>query len=218
MKKIKNIVIGGIQQKVFNLVLIVILLMMAAYTVVIIHQAGRIGSLVTETNEKQRQSISESSRQTMDAVISQSMGSSTQMEAYIANDLFEDLADTVKMLGDYAGNIFRDPESYAALPYALPDPAKEGEITIQLLTEAGLDVNDPALAEKLGLVANMSDMMKALYANGNVNSCYIALPEGAMLLADDHSAGKFNEDGSLMPIPIRERDWYKGAKETGRLF
>ena len=218
MKKIKNIVIGGIQQKVFNLVLIVILLMMAAYTVVIIHQAGRIGSLVTETNEKQRQSISESSRQTMDAVISQSMGSSTRMEAYIANDLFEDLADTVKMLGDYAGNIFRDPESYAALPYALPDPAKEGEITIQLLTEAGLNVNDPALAEKLGLVANMSDMMKALYANGNVNSCYIALPEGAMLLADDHSAGKFNEDGSLMPIPIRERDWYKGAKETSRLF
>ena len=218
MKKIKNIVIGGIQQKVFNLVLIVILLMMAAYTVVIIHQAGRIGSLVTETNEKQRQSISESSRQTMDAVISQSMGSSTRMEAYIANDLFEDLADTVKMLGDYAGNIFRDPESYAALPYALPDPAKEGEITIQLLTEAGLNVNDPALAEKLGLVANMSDMMKALYANGNVNSCYIALPEGAMLLADDHSAGKFNEDGSLMPIPIRERDWYRGAKETGRLF
>jgi len=218
MKKIKNIVIGGIQQKVFNLVLIVILLMMAAYTVVIIHQAGRIGSLVTETNEKQRQSISESSRQTMDAVISQSMGSSTRMEAYIANDLFEDLADTVKMLGDYAGNIFRAPESYAALPYALPDPAKEGEITIQLLTEAGLNVNDPALAEKLGLVANMSDMMKALYANGNVNSCYIALPEGAMLLADDHSAGKFNEDGSLMPIPIRERDWYKGAKKTGRLF
>ena len=218
MNQIMNIVIGGILQKVFNLVLIVILLMMAAYTVVIIHQAGRIGSLVTETNEKQRQSISESSRQTMDAVISQSMGSSTRMEAYIANDLFEDLADTVKMLGDYAGNIFRAPESYTALPYALPDPAKEGEITIQLLTEAGLNVNDPALAEKLGLVANMSDMMKALYANGNVNSCYIALPEGAMLLADDHSAGKFNEDGSLMPIPIRERDWYKGAKETGRLF
>ena len=110
MKKIKNFVIGGIQQKVFNLVLIVILLMMAAYTVVIIHQAGNIGSLVTETNERQKQSISEISRQTMDAVISQSMGSSTRTEAYIANDLFEDLADTVKMLGDYAGNLFRQPE------------------------------------------------------------------------------------------------------------
>ena len=151
MKKIKNFVIGGIQQKVSNLVLIVILLMVAAYTVVIIYQSGRIGRLVIETNEKQKQSISEISRRTMDAVISQSMGSSTRMEAYIANDLFEDLADTVKMLGDYAGNLFRQPEGYAARPYALPDPAKEGEITLQLLTEAGLDVEDPALAEKLGL-------------------------------------------------------------------
>ena len=92
MKKIRNIVLGGIQQKVFNLVLFVIILMMAAYTAVIIHQAGRIGSLVTETNEKQKQSISATSQMTMDAVISQSMGQSTQMEAYIANDLFTDLA------------------------------------------------------------------------------------------------------------------------------
>ncbi len=218
MKKIKNIVLGGIQQKMFNLVLFVIILMMAAYTVVIIHQAGRIGTLVTETNEKQKQAISDTSKQTMDAVISQSMGQSTQMEAYIANDLFEDLADTVNMLGDYAGNIFRDPEAYSTQPYALPDPAKEGEITVQLLTEEGLDLTGRELSEKLGLVANMSDMMKALYANGNVNSCYIALPEGAMLLADDHSAAKFGEDGALTPIPIRERDWYRGAKETGHLF
>ncbi len=218
MKKIKNIVLGGIQQKMFNLVLFVIILMMAAYTVVIIHQAGRIGTLVTETNEKQKQAISDTSKQTMDAVISQSMGQSTQMEAYIANDLFEDLADTVNMLGDYAGNIFRDPEAYSTQPYALPDPAKEGEITVQLLTEEGLDLTGRELSEKLGLVANMSDMMKALYASGNVNSCYIALPEGAMLLADDHSAAKFGEDGALTPIPIRERDWYRGAKEAGHLF
>lgn len=218
MKKIKNIVLGGIQQKVFNLVLYVILLMMAAYAVVIIYQAGSISNLVNDTNEKQRQSISATSRQTMDAVITQSMGQSTQMEAYIANDLFEDLADTVNMLGDYAENIFRNPENYTAYPYGLPDPAKEGEITIQLLTEEGLDTSAPALAKKLGLIANMSDMMKALYANGNVNSCYIALPEGAMLLADDHSADKYAEDGTLMPIPIHERDWYIGAQKTGKLF
>ena len=218
MKKIKNLVIGGIQQKVFNLVLIVILLMMAAYTVVITHQVTSIGSLVAETNARQRESISEISRSTMDTVISRSMGQSTRMEAYIANDLFEDLADAVKMLGDYASNLFRSPESYAAQPYALPDSATDGKITVQLLTEDGRDVDDPALAEQLGLAANMSDMMKALYANGNVNSCYIALPGGAMLLADDHAAAKFSDDGTLTPIPIRQRDWYAGALETGRLY
>ena len=184
MRKIKNLVIGGIQQKVFNLVLIVILLMMAAYTVVIVHQAGRINALVADTNQRQKESIAAISRQTMDAVIAQSMGQSTQMEAYIANDLFEDLADTVRMLGDYASNILRAPEAYSPQAYALPDPDMDGTITVQLLTEEGLDTEDPALAGRLGLVANMSEMMKALYANGNVNSCYIALPEGAMLLAE----------------------------------
>ena len=36
MRKIRNLVLGGIQQKMFNLVLAVILLMVAAYTVVTI--------------------------------------------------------------------------------------------------------------------------------------------------------------------------------------
>ncbi len=218
MRKIRNLVLGGIQQKVFNLVLIVILLMMAAYTVVISYQVVHIGSLVTETNEKQKASIAAISQQTMDAVISQSMGRSTQLEANIANDLFEDLADTVKMLGDYASNIVNTPEAYAPQPYALPDPARDGEITVQLLTKMGLDIDNPELTERLGRLANMSAMMKTLYANGNVNSCYIALPEGAMLLADDHSAGKFDSNGALTPIAIDDRDWYRGASETGKLY
>ena len=69
MKKVNNLVIGGIQQKVFNLVLVTILLMMAAYTAVIIFQSGRLEALVGETNELQRQSISEISQGTMDAVL-----------------------------------------------------------------------------------------------------------------------------------------------------
>ena len=218
MRKIKNIVIGGIQQKVFNLVLIVIVLMMAAYTAVISYQMVHLSKLVTDTNGKQKQSISEISQQTMDAVISTSMGQSTQLQAAIDNDLFEDLADTVTILGDCATNVFRSPGAYSARPYSRPDPKLDGEITVQLLTEEGLDTNDRSLAVQLGLIANLSDVMKALYANGSINSCYIALPDGAMLLADDHSAAKYSDDGTLMTIPIHERDWYRGAAKTGRLY
>lgn len=48
MKKFKNIMIGGIQQKVFNLVLVTLLLLMAAYTAVIIHQSGFLSGLVRD--------------------------------------------------------------------------------------------------------------------------------------------------------------------------
>ena len=38
MRKLKHITLGGIQQKVFNLVLIMLVLVMAAYSVVIFYQ------------------------------------------------------------------------------------------------------------------------------------------------------------------------------------
>ena len=44
MKKFKNIVLGGIQSKIFNLVIIFLLLTMAAYTVVILHQTNSLNT------------------------------------------------------------------------------------------------------------------------------------------------------------------------------
>ena len=218
MKKVRNLVIGGIQQKVFNLVLITILLMMAAYTVVIIYQSRRLSTIVGETNELQRQSISDISQGTMDAVLDASFTDSTRMQAYIADDYFGDAAGAVRMLADYAEHLFDDPDAYGLRAAALPDKDLDGEISVQLLTEAGANLSDPALRAKLGLIGNMGDMMTALYRTVHVDSCYIALPEGVMLLTDDHSASKFDENGSLIPIPIRERLWYTGAVEKGELF
>ena len=217
MKKVRNIVIGGIQQKVFNLVLITVLLMMAAYTAVVIYQSGSLNRLMEETNEQQRQSISDISRGTMDSVLDASFTESTQMQAYIADSYFGGAENVVRMLGDYAGHLFADPEAYGLRAVSLPDKARDGEISAQLLTEEGVDLNDPRIRAELGLIGNMTDMMTALYRNANVDSCYVALPSGVMLLVDDHPSSKFDEAGKLRSIPIRERAWYTGAVEKGEL-
>ena len=218
MKRFKNITLGGIQQKVFNLVLIVLLLVMAAYSVTIIYQMNHLTGIVTDTNEKQKDAITAISQNTMDAVIAESLSSRTQMQAYIADDLFSDTADTVRTLGDYAGMLFASPDQYSARETALPNAALDGEGSVQLLAEADVDLNDPIVAEKLGLIGNLSELMLSLYANAEVDSCYIALPEGVMLLVDDHASSKFDAAGEIISIPIRERDWYKGAIETGGLY
>ena len=218
MKKIGNIVLGGIQQKIYNLVLYAIFLVIAAYTAVLIYQSENLTKLTTETNNRQKESIAEISAQTMDSVLSSTMVNTTQMQAYIANDLFTDVSDKVMMLGDYAEKIFAEPESYPFHDFSMPDASKEGEVTVQLLIDEDANLNDPDLNSSLGLIANMSDMMISLYEIGGLNSCYIALPNGVMLLADEHSGEKFDEHGNMMFIPINERDWYNGAKETGKLF
>ena len=218
MKKFKNITFGGIQQKIFNLVLIMLILVMAAYSVMIIYQMKNLTALVTDTNDMQKGAITAISRETMDAVVAQTQSSRTQMQAYIADDLFSDTADTVGTLAGYARMLFDTPDKYPAREVALPDASMDGKASVQLLTEAGVDTNDPAVAQKLGLLGNLSELMLSMYSNAHVDSCYVALPEGVMLLADDHASSKFDESGAVVSIPIRERDWYRGAIARGGLY
>ena len=218
MKKIKNITIGGIQQKIFNLVLITIILMMAAFAAVIIYQAGELTGLVRRTSDSQKESITSISKQTMAAVLDANLTQSTQMEAYIAADLFGDAVRVVDVVADYTEKLFAAPENYPSRETALPDKAKDGEVSVQVLTEEGIDLSDPAIRNKLGLIGNLSDLMTAVYADANVDSCYVALPDGVMLLVDNHSSSKFDESGAVIPIPMRKRLWYTGAVETGKLY
>ena len=217
MKKFKYITLGGIRQKIFNLVIITIILTIPAYAAVILYQEGALSGIVSDASEKQKQSIADISEQTMTAVIDSNLKQSTQMEAYIAEDVFKDAVQVVNVIGDYTGKLFADPGAYPLREVSLPDMAKDGEISVQVLTEEGVDISSPAIKEKLGLIGNLSDLMTAVYADANVDSCYVAIPDGVMLLVDDHSGTKFDESGSIIPIPIRERLWYTGAAETGKL-
>ena len=218
MRKFGNITIGGIQQKIFNLILIILILVMAAYSVVIVHQMNTIGSLVTETNEKQKGSMTEITDRTMDAVVTQSLSSSTQMQAYIANEMFKGTANVVSTLADYTKILLENPERFSAREVQGPDARADGTASIQLLTEQGAGLSEPAAAEKLALIGNLSDIMLSLYAHAEVDSCYVALPEGMMLLVDDHASSKFDGEGKVRTISIREREWYQGAVETGELY
>ena len=217
MKKFKHIVIGGIQTKIFNLVLVTILLLMAAYTAVIVYQSNHLTNLVRDTSETQKQSISQISDETMASVLSTNLTQSTLMEAYIAGDLFGDAAKAVKVVADYTEKLFDDPVAYPVREVPLPDKAKDGEISIQLLTQNGIDLSDPEIAGKVGLIGNLTELMMAVYKDAHVDSCYVGLPDGVMMLVDNHSGTKFDESGRIISIPITERLWFTGASESGQL-
>ena len=218
MKKIRNLVLGGIQHKVFNLVLFTILLMVGAYTAVIINQLSGLKKLVAETNAQQKESISVISRETMEAVVNNSLAESTQMKAFIVNDLFEDVANAVKMLGTSASNILEEPGLYPRREYAPPDPALDGEVTMQVLTEEGVDPYEARLAVKLGRFANLKGMMTGIFKTVRINSCYIAFPEGVMLAVDSSSGSRVDENGDPITFPMRQRLWYTGARDKGGIY
>ena len=219
MKRFRNLVIGGIENKVFNLILATVILLTAAYLAVSAHHSNMLSDLAAESSEKQQASIEEITDTVMDAVVERSMSRTTALEAYIADELFHGLEMRVRMMGEYAGKLFSDPASYPRMAWAMPDQAENGQVVAQLMLADGVDGGDPALADRLGLAANMSDMMISLFgASAQTNSCFIALPDGAFLVTDDRSATKYDETGKLVSYDPRTRPWYRQAVDKGELI
>jgi sigma-B regulation protein RsbU (phosphoserine phosphatase) len=64
MRKIKNLIIGGIENKVFNLILLTGLLIAAAFIGVLQYQSNMLAKLSAETSAKQQAAITDITTQT----------------------------------------------------------------------------------------------------------------------------------------------------------
>ena len=217
MRKIQNLVLGGIQQKVFNLVLFTIILIVAAYSGMFLCQSKTLTELTEKTNKEQREAIAAISGETMDAVMDNNMTSSTRMQALLADDLFKELKFSTEFIGDYAKMLFDQPELYAPVEVAPPNASRNGITAAQLLLEKGTDPEAPENAEKIGLIGNLSGLMCSLFDKLQVNSCFIALPEGIFMIVDDQPQAKFSRNGTVYSFTPSERYWYEEAVQKGDL-
>lgn len=219
MKRFRNLVIGGIQSKVFNLILLTVLLLSAACLAVSIDHANMLEELAAESGARQQAAIQKTTDAVMGTVIDQALSRSTELKAYIADELFRGLETRVRMMGDYAERLFSDPQAYPGRPYAAPDAGQNGQVVTQLMLAEGVDAGIQALSDRIALAANMDDLMAALFeASAVTNSCFIALPEGAFLVTDDRSAAKLNTSGEPLSYDPRTRPWYRQAVESGGLI
>ena len=219
MRKFRNLVIGGIENKLFNLILLTVVLLTAASVIVSVHHSNMLKELAEESAQRQETSMVEITQSVMNSVVEQSMGRSTKMEAYLANDLFQGLQGRVEMLADYAQKLFSDPGAYPRVEVSGPETVENGKIATQLLTAEGVDISGEVLRDKIGLAANLSDLMVALYSTSEeTNSCFISLPEGVTLATDDRSGSKLDDAGRAVPFPCTARPWYKLAEEQGKLI
>ena len=77
MKRIKNFVIGGIENKVFNLILMTVILLTAAYLAVSAYHGKMLKDLAADSAERQQTAIEETISSVMDSVVDSSMYRST---------------------------------------------------------------------------------------------------------------------------------------------
>ncbi len=219
MKKIRNLVIGGLQQKIFNLVLFTIIAIVIVFTLAAVYQSGSLTSIFTQTNSEQKEAIRDSTSTVMEAVIDSTMTRQTELEAYIADDLFREVGGQVRMLANLMEDLYERRDSVIERAVSWPDASLEGTTTVQLLTEEGVDTEDPDIAHKIGLFGSQSSTMRGVFTTiDQANSCFVAIPEGVLIIVDKNPAGKYDEDGKLISIPVTHRPWYTNAVKKGDLY
>ncbi len=216
MKIIRGFKIGGLQHKIFNLVLINLAILIAAFIAVNLYQQRNLSTIVGDASERQQAAISDVSEATMESVIKTTMTKSTALQAYIAGDLFGDVRSDVETLRAVATDLFANAANYSAHPIYPPDKEKDGIPTVQFQFEEGVD---PYRSEALGLAANLSEIMLSLYTSSDkLSSCFIAMPDGTILYVDDRSGEYFDENGSVFHFPVTSRPWYLQAIAEGKLI
>ncbi len=216
MRKFKNLVIGGIQNKIFNLILLTVILLVAAFTIIMLYQGSMLRSLSQDTYAKQDRTVSDATAAVLDEAVRASMQNSTMQNAMLTNELFDDLKLRVSLIGSYAEKILRDPDSVPPAEVHEPNKDDDGKLTAMVLYANDEAANDPVLAEKLHVAANLTDMMIAVCNASGTNNAYIALPDGATITVNTVSAGHFTGE-TVNRFDAAERYWYQLAVEAGEL-
>ena len=216
MKRFKRLVIGGIESKVLALVLISMLLVAAVFLVSMMAQNRMLANLSQETNERQLSSMTGTTTEVLDSVIVKNMDRITELEAILTDELFRDRMVSVQIVGDYALKLLENPDSVIPAAWHRPDAAHDGELFVKALFAPGLEAE--TVDDKLGVLANMTDLMLSLCASYGTDNIWFTLPEGATLMADTVPGNWIEADGSFIPYDACSRYWYRQAVEAGEMI
>lgn len=217
MKRLRKLIAGGIQNKIFFLILTTVLLLSVAGIVISLNQSRMLSELVDSSNRQQKEAITEITSSVMDQSVSQTLERSNRSEALIADGMFDAAGDRMTFLADCAAKIFASPGDFEPQPFSGPNPAKDGEWTLKVIYADRTNRNDPAINAKIGLMANMAETMISLCPSFNASNAYIALPEGVHLSVSRDSRSWF-DGGKLRSYDPRTRAWYQQAEREGKLI
>ena len=217
MKKFKRFVIGGIENKIFNLVAITVVLILAIYTVALGIQSSKLTDLVKASNEEQIQTMSGISDSTMDAVLNNDQSRITELDAMIADNYFKDAKSMVVMMADYAAKLY-DSGNERRIILPTPDKCDNGVPCAQLIYDEDTDINDPAIVDEAGLLGNIGDMLVSVYDRSVLDACYVSTETGITVFADSRPGIKISDDGGVIAYPARQRPWYIGAKQKRDVY
>jgi sigma-B regulation protein RsbU (phosphoserine phosphatase) len=218
MKKAEKPVKSGLQQKILVFSVAMVIIAIAAFAFVGIMEIVFAGKKTGQTSRETSEIIKEKSKDSMMKITRENLVQTVSLAARITDVEFWVMEHDFYVLCAQVEDVFLNPELYEEVEVYQPQKENEGIYTLQVMyaeESAKTDENTQYMIKRL---ANLEPMMTEIVAgNGEFSmDCYIALADGTVLMMDQFSGGKFNDDGSLKSYDIREIDWFRDAMKLDR--
>ena len=225
MKRTGKLSFGGIEKRVFLIFLITLAMVFVVFMIISVFTMSKITNYIELSNDQQKEGISWISSSSIEQVLQNDLARTSEMEAFVTDSIFNriiglsssmaDVYEAVYLISSYGISYDTSNIDIEALR---PNPEMEGSLTFQLLSNGDADLTDKQTKELVfAIFSGMTESFSYAMSNDAViDSCLVSTPSGVTVILDRDPAGKYDEDGNLIPFDGTSRPWYKLAAETGR--
>ncbi|MBR6236818.1 MAG: SpoIIE family protein phosphatase [Firmicutes bacterium] len=211
--------IRPLRTKIAQAIIFIVTASLLCVGAVFLINSRRLSKTLMDSNRQMSGTSRNMSSEYMDGLARERLQELADDKAALADRTFYEFRQAVGTVATAAEKLYAESDSYPGRPAPLPDPAKDGELSVQVLYAPGVDPDAPEIIREAGLIGNLQETLYSVNHNSeNLASVYFASDKGVMVQADYISAKKYDEDGMLMPLDAKTRPWYQGAAAAGKAF
>ena len=208
-----------LRSKITLTIIIVVILSLLGVGAVFLINTGNVSRTMIDSNRQMSRTSRSMSSASMEEMTRVRLQEIAEDKAELADRMFYEFERAVSMAASAAEKLYDDPEGFPERDIAVPDPANDGKLTLQVLYASDTDPEDEDIIREVRLLGNLQELLYAINVNDDsIASNYFASESGIMVQADYISGKKFDDQGNLMPLDAKDRPWYAGAKAAGKVY
>lgn len=204
--------------KILLLVLVSLVILSLAMLLVVNVRINYLGEMLVRESKAQNDSIKGLSSDYIEQGITSLTTRTSDLEAFLLNNAFDEVAKKLTVLADMVEEVFKNKEEikYSGSPY--PEFASEGVPAMRLVYASDVNLDSTKNKSIAAKMQTLSDLMVSLFCDGGLDSCIVAFPEGMAFITDARANSKLDENGKVINVDSRTREWYSGAIEADGIY
>ncbi len=206
------------KKKIMKVMLLISSLLLILFGVITLQALGRVRTILLTSSEKTGEQTAEYSDvavrdQLIDRLKDTNLGC-----AYVLNETLNNYADTVSMIAGACTDMYSNPDKYGRTEVRIPDKSDIGKSMGIALYAEGVDPEDEAIVDELGILGNQKGNLLAMYDQyKDLGAASIGTETGIMLLAGPVLPERWDKDGNYGYLDPRTRPWYTLAKDNNKV-